>query len=194
RTDERVRAPFVVPRSDLVEVHPVAASSDVALRVHLRHALELAMWRRIAVPWLPSAQIGSAVLAAVTAVRYLDTFPDEERSAAIAASGWLATLREWFSVADGRDVGQTGIEPLIERSRLVLPRQGSSATIANDAELEADAARFVTRLLPLASPTERLLTLGGDGRLTVDPNSRLNKYGCCTTPRPSAITFSSCTA
>src|SRR5690606_32596322 len=53
RTDERVRAPFVVPRSDLVEVHPVAASSDVALRVHLRHALELAMWRRIAVPWLP---------------------------------------------------------------------------------------------------------------------------------------------
>lgn len=49
-------------------------------------------------------------------------------------------------------------------------------------------------LLQYALPIERLLVLGGDHRLLVDPNTQLNSYGCRPFPRPEAITFSSSTA
>lgn len=50
------------------------------------------------------------------------------------------------------------------------------------------------KCLESAHPTEYLLTLGGDGRLRVDPETGLNQYGCSPMPRPDAITFSSSTA
>jgi hypothetical protein len=46
----------------------------------------------------------------------------------------------------------------------------------------------------LTVPLEQLLTSGGDSRLRIDPNTGLNGYGCSPQPRPSAITFASCTA
>jgi hypothetical protein len=49
-------------------------------------------------------------------------------------------------------------------------------------------------LLQLALPIERMMVLGGDHRLLVDPDSQLNGYGCRPFPRPEAITFSSSTA
>ena len=48
--------------------------------------------------------------------------------------------------------------------------------------------------MPFAVPTEVLLASGGDSRLLIDPTTRLNKYGCSSSPRPEAITFSNCTA
>lgn len=49
-------------------------------------------------------------------------------------------------------------------------------------------------LLRFALPIERMLVLGGDHRLAVDPDTQLNGYGCRPYPRPEAITFSSSTA
>jgi hypothetical protein len=49
-------------------------------------------------------------------------------------------------------------------------------------------------LWPLAAPTEYLLASGGDDRLTLDPGTGLNKYGCAPWPRTEVISFGSCTA
>jgi hypothetical protein len=46
---------------------------------------------------------------------------------------------------------------------------------------------------PLASTAE-LLALGGDARLTLDPTTGLNKYGCPPTPVTSRLDFASSTA
>jgi len=46
----------------------------------------------------------------------------------------------------------------------------------------------------LFAPLDFLLAAGGDARLAVDPETRLNGYGCRPFPRPEAFTFASSTA
>ncbi len=47
---------------------------------------------------------------------------------------------------------------------------------------------------PFALATEHLLASGGDDRLTLDPATGLNRYGCAPWPRPHVVGFASCTA
>lgn len=42
--------------------------------------------------------------------------------------------------------------------------------------------------------TEQLLVEGGDARIALDPNSRVNKYGCQATPNPELMAYGSSTA
>ena len=56
------------------------------------------------------------------------------------------------------------------------------------------ALEMVARLWDLAAPTEALLVSGGDDRLTLDPQTGLNRYLCPPYPVPGVISFSSCTA
>jgi hypothetical protein len=46
----------------------------------------------------------------------------------------------------------------------------------------------------LLAPIELLLARGGDGRLVIDPETRLNVYGCRVFPRPEVLAFASSTA
>jgi hypothetical protein len=46
----------------------------------------------------------------------------------------------------------------------------------------------------LFEPLDRLLTAGGDPRLTIHPASGLNEYGCQPSPCPDTLSFSSSTA
>ncbi len=46
----------------------------------------------------------------------------------------------------------------------------------------------------VAQAVEALLAGGGDDRLTLDPATGLNRYGCAPWPRPDVIGFASCTA
>jgi hypothetical protein len=46
----------------------------------------------------------------------------------------------------------------------------------------------------LSLPLERIIAAGGDSRLTVDPQTGLNRYGTAPRPRPEAVHFSSSTA
>ncbi|WP_025886423.1 hypothetical protein [Asaia prunellae] len=60
-----------------------------------------------------------------------------------------------------------------------------------------DPAPLLARLEPLwlsLGPAEYLMADGGDERLTIDPKTGLNRYGCSHRPRPWAVTFSSSTA
>ena len=43
-------SPFRVPSGTLIEISPAVAHSGPALGIHIRHALEIAMWHRLVPP------------------------------------------------------------------------------------------------------------------------------------------------
>ena len=67
-------------------------------------------------------------------------------------------------------------------------------THAGSASLTAHDLACIEALWPIAVPTERLLASGGDDRLTLNPSTGLNRYGCTPWPQARTISFSSCTA
>ncbi|MBU6419228.1 MAG: hypothetical protein KGQ79_05800 [Proteobacteria bacterium] len=60
--------------------------------------------------------------------------------------------------------------------------------------LGADAAERLHEVWGLLGTADALMETGGDIRLTRDPKTALNGYGCSHRPRPWAITFASSTA
>ena len=197
RTNPHLEQPFHVPTASLIELSSRASQSPEALRVYMRHALEIALWHRITGPHRTAAQeIAAAALASVTAIRYLDSLSISDRDAAIASDAeWFTSLDCIFTVRRERhDDIVLAPDLLAQCVDRLLPLQRAEHSVPFDTRLCEESLALIELLLPLAAPTERLLAYGGDGRLAVDPRSRLNKYGCSTVPRPNAVTFSSCTA
>lgn len=62
------------------------------------------------------------------------------------------------------------------------------------AQVESLSAEWLDVVDTLAAPTEYHFTQGGDARLLIDDESRLNMYGCQPFPRNDAYTFASSTA
>jgi len=65
--------------------------------------------------------------------------------------------------------------------------------VAEKANLR-DQSRSATTMAELFAPLDRLLSSGGDPRLTINPASGLNEYGCQPFPCPDTLSFSSSTA
>jgi hypothetical protein len=59
---------------------------------------------------------------------------------------------------------------------------------------DSAALATVQRLWRFAEPLEKLLTSGGDDRLTLNPNTGLNRYLCAPHPEPGLVALGSCTA
>jgi hypothetical protein len=57
-----------------------------------------------------------------------------------------------------------------------------------------DQSRSASAMAELFAPVDRLLSGGGDPRLTINPATGLNEYGCQPFPSPDTLTFSSSTA
>jgi hypothetical protein len=57
-----------------------------------------------------------------------------------------------------------------------------------------DQSRSASAMAELFAPLDRLLSSGGDPRLTINPASGLNEYGCQPFPCPDTLSFSSSTA
>ena len=55
-------------------------------------------------------------------------------------------------------------------------------------------SRSASSMAELFAPLDRLLSAGGDARLTINPASGLNEYGCQPYPCPDTLSFSSSTA
>lgn len=60
--------------------------------------------------------------------------------------------------------------------------------------IEPEDIEVVRALWPLLAPAEAIMETGGDIRLQLDPQTRLNGYGASHLPRPWAITYASTTA
>jgi hypothetical protein len=114
---------------------------------------------------------------------------------AARATATAAAIRGWLQGASQPHHsllnGLTAIRPdrgNLENALRVLPGLPVGSQLCSEDEAVVGA------MWPLAAPTEHLLASGGDERLTLDPRSGLNKYGCSPWPRPELISFGSCTA
>jgi hypothetical protein len=65
--------------------------------------------------------------------------------------------------------------------------------VAEKANLR-DQSHSAATMAELFAPLDRLLSSGGDPRLTINPASGLNEYGCQPFPCPDTLSFSSSTA
>src|SRR5579859_6834904 len=79
------------------------------------------------------------------------------------------------------------------REVLAMLNGGVRYEVAKRATLRHQS-RSASAMAELFAPLDRLLSGGGDPRLTVNPASGLNEYGCQPFPCPDTVSFSSSTA
>ncbi len=186
--------PVYMLRDGLVSLHTILLErSDAAAATVLRHALEVALLDRL-LPGDDDAQIAALGLACQVARGYLDGLTAAESELALNPwPAWTDSL-----VAPCTDDAAGLLEHTFRHAAALFALRAWDADAAlerfQSPELQRRVLGRLTALLPLALPTERLLTLGGDSRLPIDPATGLNRYGCSPRPRPWANTFSSCTA
>jgi hypothetical protein len=65
---------------------------------------------------------------------------------------------------------------------------------AADDPISRGRSRLATAMTGLFAPLDHLLGCGGDPRLTIDPASGVNEYGCQPSPCPGTLSFASSTA
>ncbi|MCE2575776.1 hypothetical protein [Komagataeibacter sp. FNDCR2] len=176
--DPALDLPFrILPDGGIVLGMPAQGQQEVTA-FYLRHALELAIMLEIA----PDRPVCAAFCAARTAALfwYLDT----GRQDADAPAPWVLRMaRSHVPPADD----------LREIWSCLAALQPPPARMDSDG-FTTRAHEALQALWPLLGPTEALMATGGDARLSVDPATGLNHYGCSHRPRPWAITFASSTA
>ena len=72
--------------------------------------------------------------------------------------------------------------------------QGSVRFQVSETEGLTGRPRSASAMAELFAPLNLLLAAGGDTRLTINPASGLNEYGCRPSPCPDTLSFSSSTA
>ncbi|GEL00116.1 hypothetical protein [Acidomonas methanolica] len=184
--DTSLPIPFLV-RDTQVSLGPLAFARPDLAPTLLRHAIELARLRLDA-PDIPPPLAGFAAARLAALFHRLDPRPDGTPAPAAPDLPWLTEL--------------AAAEPpppaaLASLWTALAPLARPCPTPPHEAETPLDAAALFHTLRPLwpfLGPTESLMAEGGDERLTVDPRTGLNRYGCSHRPRPWAITFASSTA
>jgi hypothetical protein len=193
--------PFRTLDGDTIQLARNTLGQPLAAAYHFRHALELVALFRAA-PGLenPKIRLACAILGFYTSFAYLQTLHQSESMMPLQhCQEWM---RSAFMVISTEDIINSSVQ---DTARAIgrywehlLPLQGIDPdkikALANIEDLLNCACKLAAGALPLALPTERILTMGGDNRLLIDTATGLNQYGCSPKPRPWAITFSSCTA
>lgn len=175
RVAAELRVAFAVTSPGAVLLSPSCGHDAGEAAVALRHALELSLLLRL---WPDNP-----VLAGLAAARTAALFAALERPAPL--SGRTATP-DFAALTADVPLDAARIEALWPR----LARHQPNAPVMVPTGTQA-ALAAVWRLL---GPTEWLMQGGGDARLSVDPLTGLNGYGCSHRPRPWAVTFASSTA
>jgi hypothetical protein len=181
--DPSLTLPFHVARADRIVLHPDSLSQPFGAALILRHALELALWRRLGGPDpAPGHRRARACLSCRVAARYGAILPVAERAEGLAAlPDWLARAHEMLA-ADHPDWQGLPAELL----RLDGEAAGAEWGPADD--------ELLRRLQTLAAPSEYLLLSGGGSRLRLDPRTGRSPYGCSALPEPDSLEFASSTA
>ena len=157
-----------------------ATGHDTACIITLRYGLELSLLSAMS-GLHPQA---ACLLAARAAGSFFAIHPDAVRRAVERTP--LVQLCQRLAGATAPDVATLG------QAWDVLQREASHHAPPSSPDPRAIAQ--VSRLWPLAAAAECLLAQGGDERLTLDPSTGLNRYGCAPHPRPDVIAYGSCTA
>ncbi|MEA3274164.1 MAG: hypothetical protein U9Q81_02485 [Pseudomonadota bacterium] len=193
--DVSLNEPFRVRHGTSIALQPKYLGNLCATALHLRHALELALWQRVSEDTSTPETVALVSLAAGRAgALYHDLLLARER--ALCSSFLPKTLRHAFSVLGGEPAtlaGDLSIETVPRLAAALLPLQGIRDLLLDDFGWNSVRDKFLSAA-EVAAPLDYLLTRGGDGRLVINPQTGLNGYGCSPRPRPWAITFSSSTA
>lgn len=186
--DAALEMPFRVDDARTVRLAEAWLANEVEAALAVRHALEVLTLQRL----LPGQQDAAtrwvvAGCAMYCAARYRASLVLAERARlGDGVPAWLAPAG-----GDGPPTVAAVLALLAEHREPLLAVQGVGETEA--ASIPAPVGELLGNMLPMAAPTECLLTQGGDNRLQVDPKTGLNRYGCSPKPRPWAVTFASST-
>lgn len=183
--------PLQIQRHGTLRISPSVLAHPALAIFHLRHGVEQLAWTQGA--HTPSQTVSAALLALHSSLLFLESMHSEDRNQVLAADpAWLGDAFEiLLSQRNQPSLPQVIAASLAPFLRFV---HSVSDFLPPTGEKDETAIRCAAESLAIAQPTERLLTLGGDERLLVHSDSGLNKYGCSPSPRPWAITFSTCTA
>lgn len=180
---------FQVQSHNKIILHERILTEPAILIFHLRHAIELTLWRQLCARELTPVHTAAVVLlAAFTTRKFFLLMPTAARQQVThLLPTWLQDIAGLPEAADD----ETVLRRLVTHLAALLVLQGVPAPAVASVD---EAVRLAVEYAGVACPTEFTLTVQGDERLLIDPATGLNKYGCSPRPRPEAITFSSCTA
>ncbi len=165
---------FQVDPHGSVTVGPDCGLDPVQGPVALRHALELSLLLRL---WPDQP-----VLAGLAAARTAALFSALERPAPASGAPALPALSA-MAASVPADAELHALWPMLSHHQCDAPTAVPPGVPA-----------ALRRAWPVLGPAEWLMQTGGDARLSVDPATGLNGYGCSHRPRPWAVTFASSTA
>ena len=176
--DPALALPFRILSDGAIVLGMPTQGQQEVTAFYLRHALELAALLETA----PDRPICAAFCAARTAALFW--YLDSGRQDADAPAPWVSRMA---------GANPPPVQALAEIWSCLAPLQPPPARAANGDDM-ARLHDALPGLWPLLGPTETLMATGGDARLSIDPATGLNHYGCSHRPRPWAITFASSTA
>src|ERR1700730_17372889 len=104
--------------------------------------------------------------------------------------------RRCFTAMSPRSLQCRQARPQVRRTRRDnMPSLSASYRLnATEEAVSRDRPRSVSAMTDLFVPLERLLRGGGDPRLSINPASGANAYGCQPFPCPDTLSFASSTA
>ncbi len=200
RFDASLDSAFRADPQGAVVLGAACLGSERVCAFHIRHALELSMLLDVAAaamaqpepPVVPDTVLACdmPILAGLCAARtaalfwQLDAAADEADARA-PVPGWLEPMAGG-TVPPSRILNQVWSQ--------VRTLQGASYRLlraacvgADDCQVPNPVIRRLRTIWDLLGPAEALMAGGGDQRLTVDPRTGLNHYGCSHRPRPWAM-------
>lgn len=140
---------------------------------HSQSAADTVLRHMIEAEWLALGRTAPIARAGLAAARIV--------AQAIAAEN--ADLPDWLAPM-AADLPPDEPSPLLRAWRI----------IGQGAPIDTDDILAIRALWPVLAPADAIMETGGDIRLQVDPQTRLNGYGASHRPRPWAITYASTTA
>jgi hypothetical protein len=190
--DRDLPGPFRVEGARRVRLDPALLANPVAAAVLLRQAFEIrSLQGLLPNPQEPATFWASAGLALHCAMQYRHSLVRAEQTRL------EGSLPPWLAAGDRLAEADRLLARVLDHAEDLAALQGGVPSLAAElrraAALQAAVRDLYEEMLPVAAPTEWLLTQGGDNRLKVDAETGLNMYGCSPKPRPWAVTFASST-
>ncbi len=192
--------PFVIFPKRKIVIDRAILSDQILAAFHFYHLLEISVLHSCLGNSKTRMDLMAIALAAFrSTIEYFEEMIEVEQKVV-----W-PSLEFWIQeaiveVRECNDLGKSDLQVLHALSGKLdslLPLQkniiAKSHLKFTQGEIE-EALQKVVPLYPLLRPLSKILTTGGDNRLSLNKANGLNAYGCSPRPRPWAITFSSCTA
>lgn len=192
--------PFVLFPNRKIVINRAVLSAPILAAFHFYHLLEIVVLHSCLGNEKTGVDVMAIALAAFhSTIEYYEEMIEVEKKA-VWPSLEIWVQKAIVEVRQCKDLRKSDfqvlqilsakLDHLLPLQHHIIPKSPLKFTL----EEVKDAIQKVVPLCPLLCPSSKLLTNGGDNRVSLNKRTGLNAYGCSSRPRPWAITFSSCTA